>query len=807
MKISLSWLKDYLELEEQPEQISKLLTSCGLEVEEVQQKESVKGGLRGLVIGKVVSCRPHPNADKLSLTQVDVGEAEPLSIVCGAPNVAEGQKVIVATVGAELFPTVGEPFKISKSKIRGELSQGMICAEDEIGLGSSHEGIMVLDTDLPVGTPAAQYFGFEPDYIFTIGLTPNRADAASHFGVARDLAALLNRPLKSPFPSDIHELPKAKKPFDFSVEVLHSGKCPRYSAVALDEVSVGQSPDWLKKRLESIGLKPINNVVDITNYVLHSVGQPLHAFDADKIDGQKILVKTCPDDTSFVTLDGTERKLKPQDLMICDSQKPMCIAGVFGGLDSGISDQTKRVVLESAYFAPDTIRKTAQEHKLKTDASFRYERGTDPNITVLAAQWAAKLLCQCTGAKLASQVLDVYPCPIPNFVFEVKYAYLDKIIGQKIEPKTLHGILRSLEIEVIEPNQEGFVVSVPPYRVDVKRPADIAEEVLRIYGFDNIGLSEHNSADFLSPFPKKDPDKIQSQTAAMLAASGFFQMVTSSLSKESYWKKFDWLDQSTAVAMLNPLSEDYSILRQSPVPSMLEVIAHNLNRKQKSLKLFEIAKTYHKTDRYQEREYLSLAICGLNEEPNWQSTSQKADFFALKASVAKVLQFFSVQKYQIQESQSPYFSYGLQYKQGKEVLVELGLLKPSICKYFDIKQEVFFAELDWAKLLSAWGKAVVYEPVPRYPVVERDLSLVIDKKISFQELETIARKTEKSILQHIRLFDVYQGANLGDDTKKAYALSFSLVDKEKTLTDEVIDKTLQKLIGAFEKEAGAVIRK
>ncbi len=804
MKISLSWLKEYIDLQESAEEIAQLLTSCGLEVEEIEAKESIKGGLKGLVIGYVVACQKHPNAEKLSLTQVDIGADQPLSIVCGAPNVGSGQKVVVATVGTQLYPSTGEPFKIAKSKIRGEVSEGMICAEDEIGLGTSHDGIMVLDTDLPVGTPAAQYFGLQTDYIFTIGLTPNRADAASHYGVARDLAALLQRPLKNPL-ADLLPLPVSQE-MDFSIEIVNTDKCPRYSAVALSGVVVGSSPDWLKKRLESIGLKPINNVVDVTNYVLHSIGQPLHAFDADKIKDRKIVVRTCPDQTPFTTLDAKERKLTAQDLMICDSESPMCIAGVFGGLHSGVSDQTRNVVIESAYFSPETIRQTAQYQKLKTDASFRYERGCDPNITVAAAQWAAYLLTQTTEGKVASSIKDLYPCPIPNAVFEVSYAYLDKIIGQKIEATTVHSILRSLEIEIVSQDATGFTVSVPPYRVDVKRPADIAEEVLRIYGFDRIAVKPHNHAAFLSPFPKNDADRIASNTANMLANSGFYQIVTSSLSKESYWQKFDWLDKETAVPMLNPLSEDYSILRQSPLPSMLEVISHNLNRKQKSLKFFEIAKTYHKSKGYQEREYLAVALCGMVEEANWQSSAEKANFFALKTIVNKVLQYFSVSKYSIQELDNPCFAYGLEYKQGKDSLVAFGQVKPSVCKQFDIKAEVFFAHFEWSKLLAAWGKPIVYEPLPRFPVVERDLSLVIDRKVSFQQVESIAYKVEKSLLQQIRLFDVYQGSNLGED-KKAYALSFTLVDKEKTLTDEVIDKTMQKLIDAFEKEAGALIRK
>ncbi len=834
MKISLSWLSQFIDIKETPEELAQKLTACGLEVEEIEERESIPGGLKGLVIGQVLTCARHPNADKLSVTTVDIGTGEPLPIVCGAPNVAAGQKVIVATVGAQLYPTHGEPFKISKSKIRGEISQGMICAEDEIGLGNSHEGIMVLETDLPVGTPAADYFGLKSDYILTIGLTPNRADAASHFGVARDLAAVLGRDLLwSPYDGGLsacrpEPLTSGSKLADsknetipnplplqneenllpFVVHVRDSTKCPRYTAVAIKGVTVKDSPDWLKKRLESIGLKPINNVVDITNYILHGIGQPLHAFDADKIAERTIIVKTCPQDTSFITLDGVERKLSAEDLMICDAEKPICMAGVFGGLSSGITAQTRNVIIESAYFAPESIRKTSQYHHLKTDASFRFERGTDPNLTIPAARWAADLIVEIAGGKIASPIQDYYPNPIAHTVIDISYAYLDKLIGQKIPVTVIHSILSRLEIQILKSDQTHMTVSVPPYRVDVRRPADIAEEVLRIYGFERIELKPDNSAAFLARFPKNDPDKIRSETAKMLAASGFFQIVTTSLSRESYWQKFDWLDKNTAVATLNPLSEEFSILRQNPIPTAFEVIAHNLNRKQKNLKLFEIAKTYHKTaTSYLEKPYLALFVTGLAEAISWQTTAQKADFFVLKNAVHKVLQFFGISKYQTFEAEKPFLVYGLSYMLGKDELVHFGMIKPSVGKHFDIKQEVYFAQFDWNGLIQAWGKPNSYEPVPKFPVVERDLSLVLDKKITFQQIEAIARKTEKNLLHAISLFDVYQGSNLGDDTKKAYAITFSLLDREKTLTDEVIEKTMQKLIAAFEKDAGALIRK
>ncbi|SOD78045.1 phenylalanine--tRNA ligase subunit beta [Spirosoma fluviale] len=814
MEVSYKWLQEFIELPESPEEVGKLLTATGLEVEGIEKIDAVPGGLAGVVIGEVLTCAKHPDADKLSLTTVDVGAEQPLPIVCGAPNVAAGQKVVVALVGATLHPSSGEPFQIKKAKIRGAASEGMICAEDEIGLGTSHAGIIVLDpngpvSQLPNGTPAARYFNLESDYQIAIGLTPNRIDAASHYGTARDLKAVLKRPLRLPV---VDAFAVANTDLTLDVRVEDTTACPRYTGVTLSGLTVGESPDWLKQRLLSIGLNPINNIVDVTNYVCHDLGQPLHAFDADKIAGRQVIVKTLPEGTPFVTLDGVERKLTATDLMICDAEKPMCIAGVFGGQYSGVSAQTTSIFLESAYFSPTSVRKTAQHHGLKTDASFRFERGIDPNITVFALKRAALLIQQVAGGVVSSEVTDLYPAPIEPFQVPVRYRNIDRLIGIKIDHPEIHRILEALDIQAEEKTAEGFLAIVPPYRVDVTREADVIEEILRIYGLDNVPLSVNLAADSLSEFPKTDPDQWQSRVGQLMAANGFYEILTLSLTRPAYNDAIRSSLPGEDVTLLNPLSEELSVMRQTLLFSALETLLYNLNRRQKDLKTFEFGKVYHKvkledsTTKYVERMRMSLAIIGNQQPESWLQKSQPVAFHDLATAVQRVLNLFRVKAYDTQPADPTLFQYGLTYVVNKKPLVSLGLVNPKLTKLVDLKQPVFYADFDWQALLKLASPKVRYEEVSRFPEVRRDLSLVLDKAVSFEQISKLARQTERKLLRSLNVFDVYEGENLGAD-KKAYSVSFMLQDTAQTLTDVTIDKTMQRLMTAFEQELGAVIRK
>ena len=800
MKISYNWLKQHIDLSESPEEIAAKLTKAGLEVEGVEEYESLKGGLKGLVIGKVLTCEKHPGADKLSKTTVEVGNGTILPIVCGAPNVAAGQTVVVALVGSTVFPAEGEPFKISKAKIRGEVSEGMICAEDEIGLGASHAGIMVLDTNLPVGTPAADYFKIENDYTIEIGLTPNRADAASHLGVARDLKALLKKPLKE----TKVEAPKVK---GTKVEVIVENKeaCPRYAGLTISGLTVKDSPDWLKNRLKAIGLNPINNVVDVTNYILHDLGQPLHAFDLDKIKGNKVIVKTLPKDTEFVTLDGVKRKLSEKDLMICNAEAPMCIAGVFGGQESGVSASTKGIFLESAYFSPDFVRKTSQFHTLKTDASFRFERGTDPNMPVTALLKAAQLIVEVAGGEITSEVTDLYPAPASEFKIETTYSYINRLIGKTLDKAIIKEILTGLNIRIESESDDTLKLSVPPYKVDVQRPADIVEEVLRIYGYDNIELSDRLNAAYLADFPEKDKDKLQKLIGSMLAGSGFNEILTNSMTKPAYAEFLGLTEQS--VEVLNKLSEELGVMRQSLVFSGLEILNYNINRRQKDLKLFEFGKVYSKEEgKYKEGNRLALFVTGNIQAESWNVTAKEADFYYLNTVVQKILQKLNLGDAQQQTAEGKAFSQGISYVKNNKVMASLGKVQDKALKLADIKQPVFYAEFDADALLKAYKNAIQFKELNKYPEVRRDLSLVLDKAITFEQIRQLALKQEKKLITDINVFDVYEGKNLGED-KKAYAISFTLQDYEQTLTDKVIDTTMQKLMNSFEKELGAVIRK
>lgn len=823
MKISYKQLSKFILLKESPEEIGKMLTAAGLEVESIEPYEVVKGGLAGVVIGTVLTKEKHPNADSLSLTTVDIGAETPLNIVCGAKNVAAGQKVLVATIGTTIYPTSGEPLTMKKAKIRGEVSEGMICAEDELGLGTSHEGIMVLNTDLPNGTPASQYLGLETDYVFEIGLTPNRADAASHFGVARDLRVLLNRELCRP---NLAEFKADNQNNVITVTVENAAACPRYAGVTVSGVTVKESPEWLKTFLKSIGLNPINNIVDITNYVLHAFGQPLHAFDSDKIAGKGLKIKNLPKDTPFKTLDGADRKLSENDLMICDANsQPLCIAGVFGGLESGISAETKNIFLESAYFSPESVRKTSQFHGLKTDASFRFERGTNPEMVIYGLKHAALLIKELAGGEISSEISDFYPNPLKNFEFGVKYKNINRLIGKEIDKHFVRRTLKALEINISNETEEGFRVSVPPYRVDVQREADIVEEVLRIYGFNNVELSENLSTSFLANFPANDSNKLRFATTNLLAANGFNEIITNSLTKPTYSATLGL--SATDIALANPLSTELSVLRQSLVQTGLEILNYNINRKQKDLKIFEFGKVYAKQDEnYTEKVQLAIYLTGSKTAETWQHKTQKVDFYDLAEVVAKVLDSLGIKDIQnspltpeggiMPSTSTPPsgagglgvspFAYGLSISWRKNEIARIGLLKPTLVKQLDIKQEVFYAEIEWDYLMKKYSNKFNYSELSKFPDVRRDLSLVLDRQVSFDEIQKLAEQTEKKLLQKVNVFDVYEGENIGVD-KKSYSVSFILNDKEQTLTDEAIDKVMAKLIKVYEEKLQAVIRK
>lgn len=809
MKISYKWLTDLIELTETPEELDRLLTGTGLEVEGIEEIESIKGGLQGVVIGEVLTREKHPEADRLSLTTVDVGGETPLSIVCGAPNVAAGQKVIVATVGATLYPTGSDqPLVLKKSKIRGAVSEGMICAEDELGVGTSHDGILVLDTQLPNGTPAADYFGISSDYLIEIGLTPNRADAASHYGVARDLKAVLKREITLPsvesFKVDNQNLP-------IPVEVRNTEACPRYTGLTISGITVAESPEWLKQRLQTIGIRAINNIVDITNYVCHELGQPMHAFDADKVLGKKVIVTTVAEGTPFVTLDGIERKISAGDLMICNegvdgNPEPMCIAGVFGGLTSGVTETTTAIFLESAYFSPVWVRKTAQRFALKTDSSFRFERGTDPNMPLFALKRAALLIQQIAGGSISSDIIDIYPEPVSDFRVNMKYKNINRLIGKGLAKDLIKDILASLDIRVTEETETGFTAIVPPYRVDVQREADVIEEILRIYGFGQVELSDALSSDYLSDFPVNDPEKLKLRVAELLAGNGFNEMINNSLTKPEYQAILGESLAGNPVKILNYLSEDLSVMRQTLLFSGLEVVAYNSNRRQKDLKVFEFGKTYHELDgKYVEKERLSLFLTGNIRQESWFEKSREVVFHDLAAFVNQVLTAVKIKDVQKQQADSTIFKSGLTLLANKKPVVSFGLLNAAITKKLDIKAPVYYADFDWEYLLHQYTAAVAYKEVPKFPEVRRDLSVVVDKKVSFEELRQAAYKTERNLLRAVNVFDVYEGANL--EGKKSYSISFILQDEQQTLTDKVIDKSMQRLIATYEKEFEAVIRK
>jgi phenylalanyl-tRNA synthetase beta chain len=806
MKISYNHLKTLIDFEHDPQALGEILTGTGLEVEGIEKIDAVRGGLDGLVVGEVIACGKHPDADKLSVTKIDIGSGELLDIVCGAPNVAQGQKVIVATVGATLYPSVGDAFVIKKSKIRGAVSEGMLCAEDEIGLGASHAGIMVLDTDLPTGTPIAKYFNLEPDYQIEIGLTPNRADAASHLGVARDIKAVGEQNIKTP---DISKFALGSSASGISLVVEDISACPRFCGLEIKGIEVKESPDWLKRFLGTIGVNAINNIVDISNYVCHYLGQPMHMFDADEIRGGTIIVK-CPNEGSeIVTLDGQTRKLNGTDLAICDAEGPISIAGVFGGQNSGVKPQTQNVFLEVAYFNPVSIRKTSSRFGLKTDASFRYERGTDPNMPLFAIQFAALMVQELAGGEVCDTLIDHYPQAIANYEFEVKIKNVNRLLGKEIGENRIIDILEKLDIAVLS-NAEGLLkVSVPPYRVDVTREADIIEEILRIYGFENIELSENLSSDFISNFPAKDLDNLQFKLSDSLAAMGFYEIQNLSIVKPS---DNAWLNESeSAVKLLNPLSLELSEMRQSLLFSGLSSVLYNVNRRNKDLKFFEIGRTYHKQEtegvtKIKENKVLSLLMTGNICSESWMQKSNAVNYHHLFQAVSQVLNLMKIKKMETIETSNAMFEYGLEHIVRNKALVKFGLVSNELLVKADLKQAVFYADFDWDLLCKLYTPENKFSEIPKYPEVKRDLSLVLNKDIRFEQIKKIAYNIERKLLKSVNVFDVYQGDKLPSD-QKSYAISFILQDEEKTLNDQQIDKTMNRLMAAFEAEIGAVIRK
>lgn len=815
MNISLNWLKDYLNVDLSVEKICEILTAIGLEVGGYEKFESIRGGLKGLVVGEVKTCEPHPDSDHLHITTVDLGDGRLTPIVCGAPNVAAGQKVVVATLGTVLYDDDKE-FVIKKSKIRSQESEGMICAEDEIGVGHDHAGIIVLPPDTQVGMPASEYYHVTTDYTIEVDITPNRVDGASHLGVARDLAAYLQQTqdIRYSLPS-VDAFQPDSDDAGISIEVQRPEACPRYAGVCIEGVQVKESPEWLQNRLKAIGLHPINNVVDITNFILFELGQPLHAFDKDKIEGNKVIIRSFPTGTHFTTLDGVERELNEKDLMVCNASQPMCIAGVFGGLESGITADTTNVFLESACFDPVFVRKTARRHGLNTDASFRFERGTDPNIVIYALKRAALLIKELGGGKITSRIIDIYPQPIADFEVAVKFANIDRLIGKAIGHETIKKILKSLEIKIVREDAEGLLLHVPPYRVDVRREADVIEDILRIYGFNNIEVpAKVNST--LSYTEKPDDFQLKNKIADLLSANGFNEIMNNSLTKASYFENGETYKPENTVMLFNPLSSDLNAMRQSLLFGGLETIAYNVNRKSSSLRLYEFGKayTFHPKEgenhlkQYKEEDKLALWITGNKSQASWNSQEIKSDFFNLKGYAELVLTRlgFRPDSLTLEETTEDIYREGLVYAQNGKHIVTLGILSHKVLKTMDIAQDVYYAEFSWENLLKAVkNHTIAFTPMPKFPAVKRDLALLLDKKITFKEVRDIAMRTEKNLLKSVALFDVYEGEKLGAD-KKSYAVSFTLQDEEKTLTDKQIDKIMNKLIGTYKHQLGAEIR-
>ena len=808
MRVSYNWIKQFINIPHDIDKHTALLTSLGLEVEGVEKFESVKGGLQGVVVGHVETCEKHPNADKLKITTVNLGE-KTVQIVCGAPNVEAGQKVPVATIGTVLYDDKGEAWKIKKGKIRGEESHGMICAEDELGLGESHDGILVLDDSCEVGTPLSEIYKIEQDHVIEIGLTPNRADAMSHMGVARDLRAGLAvetgelTEFITPSVSSFHVDDRTLR---IDVEVENPEKAPRYCGVTLTGLQVKESPEWLKNRLKAIGLAPKNNIVDITNYVMHELGQPLHAFDANKITGNKIIVKTVEKDTPFITLDGVEHKLHEEDLMICDDQKPLCIAGVYGGENSGVTEGTTSIFLESAYFDPVSVRKTAKRHGFNTDASFRFERGIDPNITEYALKRAVTLIEECAGGHVSSDIVDHYPVKLEDHEVYVTFEQINNLIGQEIPREEITTILSSLEINVNHATDAGIGLTVPAYRNDVTRPADVIEEILRVYGYDRIEVGTKLNAT-IATTSRKENNRIQNIAAQQLVGLGFYEMMANSLTAEKYHHLGEQISADNEVRMLNPLSSDLAVMRQSLIYGGLEAIAYNINRRQEDLKLFEFGKSYHQysSGQFTEQQHLTLFTTGNVHSNSWIGGDQPADFFYLKGAVTAVLNRLGITTLNEKATKLEFLGEGISLNSGAKI-ADLGVISKKFTREFGIDQTVHYANIYWdevIKLVQTENKPIT--SIPKFPVVQRDFALLVNDEVSFKELQTVALNAERKLLKEVKLFDVYQGKNLPAG-KKSYALSFSLLDENKTLTDKQIDKVMNKIQQSLEKQTGAVLR-
>lgn len=817
MKISYSWLREYLDFDAGVEELSTILTDLGLEVEGIEEWESISGGMQGVVVGRVLTCGRHPDADRLSVTTVDAGGPEPLQIVCGAPNVAAGQVVAVALPGAVVFHG-DERFEIKRSKIRGQLSEGMICAEDELGIGTDHEGIVVLDTSARPGSPAADYFGVVRDTIFEIGLTPNRIDCSSHYGVARDLAAFFNlrKPVMARLP-DVSALRcGASNGKAIEIEVQDSEACIRYSGLTIRGISVGASPAWLQNRLRSIGLHPINNVVDITNFVLHETGQPLHAFDATAITGNRVIVKKLPDKTKFVTLDGVERELAASDLMICNFSEGMCIAGVFGGEKSGVTSATTDIFLESATFGSVSVRRTSRRHDLHTDASYRFERGTDPEMTLYALKRAALLVQELAGGVITGDIADVYPKPVRKVTVIYSLERMARLIGKDIPAPTVKTILNSLDIHITDEKQGKLTLEIPAYRVDVTREADVTEEVLRIYGYNNIGSSSEMRS-MLSHTEKPDREKVASNISDLLSGNGFAEIMCNSLTPAAWFEKNGDFDTAMMVQLANPLSSDLNVMRMSLLPGMLSTIAWNINRQSPDLKLFELGYVYSRipgkegatiTEAFSERQLLAMAITGDLSPQRWNAPATPTGFFQIKGYVELILSRFGIVRREIteEEDSSGWFSEGMRYGSGGADLASFGKISKKYLAMFDIRQDIWYAELNHENIIRMLaGKSIRFSELPKYPWVRRDLALVIDKSVRFSQIRDLAYKTERNILQEVDLFDVYESDAIGKD-KKSYALSFILRDERQTLTEKNIEKVMSSLFKAFEREFGAALR-
>ena len=816
MNISYKWLKEYVDFTLTPQEVCDALTSTGLEVDALEEVQSIKGGLKGLYVGKVLTCEMHPNSDHLHVTTVDLGREEPSQIVCGAPNVAAGQKVIVADLGCVLYDGDKE-FQIKKSKLRGVDSCGMICAEDEIGIGTSHEGIIVLPEDAVVGTPAAEYYHLESDWLIEVDITANRADALSHWGVARDLYAWLkqngyetslHRPGDEAFKVDNNALP-------IDVEIVNTEACKRYACVSVTDCEVKESPEWLKNKLTAIGLRPINNIVDITNYVMMAYGQPLHTFDADMVKGHKIVVKTMPEGTPFVTLDGEEHKLSDRDLAICNAEEPMCIAGVFGGKGSGTYETTKNVVLESAYFHPTWIRKSARRHGLSTDASFRFERGIDPNGVIYALKQAALLCKELAGGKVSMDIRDVYPEPMQNPVVELKYSYVHSLVGKDIPVETIKSICQSLEMKVKSENAEGLTLEVPAYRVDVQRPCDVVEDILRIYGYNNVEIPTQLKSSLVIKGDEDRKHKLQNLVSEQLVGQGFNEILNNSLTKAAYYGE----QQEQLVHIMNPLSSDLNVMRQTLLYGGLESIAHNVNRKNGNLRFFEFGNIYffdpgkaneeNPMAAYKEENMMGIWVTGKRVEGSWAHPNEDSTYYELSAHVHNILQRIGMKDGMMvqKKSENGIFATGLQVEsRGGKKLLEMGILSKKTLKQFDLQQPVYYAELNWTQLMKATKKnEVLYTEISKHPAVSRDLALLIDKDVEFAQIEQIARQTEKKLLKNVELFDVYEGKNLPEG-KKSYAVNFILQDTEKTMNDKQIDAIMQKLIANLKKQLNAELR-